>query len=145
TGIDGHPCHGDGRHPEDQRWLDALLRRMRRDAATGVVTPETHLWPSVVATGQDDVDLVAAIGSILVLPDLPGHRMGDQTERIAMTECENLRPITLPPHEGVIGWNRAVVVEPQHLAAQAHRILRDVRNVPFRPATGGHVDLAVTA
>src|SRR5690606_35596592 len=58
AGIDGHSCHGDGRHPEDQRRLDALLRRMRRDAATGVVAPETHLWPSVIATGQDDVDLI---------------------------------------------------------------------------------------
>ena len=57
----------------------------------------------------------------------------------------DFRPMALAAHERVVLRHGAVVVEAQDLAAQAHAILGDVRNVVLGPAAGRHVDLAVTA
>ena len=62
-----------------------------------------------------------------------------------MAHRVDFRPMALAADERIVGRHGAVVVEAQDLAAQAHAILRDVRNVVLGSAAGGHVDLAVTA
>ena len=80
-----------------------------------------------------------------MLPDLAGRGVDDEAELVAMAQRVDFRPMALAAHERIVGRHGAVVVEAQDLAAQAHAILRDVRNVVLRPAAGGHVDLAVTS
>ena len=65
--------------------------------------------------------------------------MNDESERVAVPERVDLRPVSLTADERVVGRDRAVVVEPQQFAAEAGRILGDLSDV----AAGGHVDLAV--
>ena len=65
-----------------------------------------------------------------------------------MPDGVDLRPVARLVHEGVVVGHRAVVVEAQHLAAQAHGVLRGHEEVAvLRPdaAAGRHVDLAVGA
>ena len=80
-----------------------------------------------------------------MLPEHPGLGVDDEAQRIAMPEGVNFRPIARVAHERVVCRYGAIVVEAQDLAAQAHRILREVLNVVLGPAAGGQVDLAVTS
>src|SRR5262245_15242126 len=109
------------------------------DPRPRVVPPEAHDRPPVVASGGDDVDLVAAVRTVLVLPDRAAHRMNDEPERIAMAERVNLRPVPLTAGERIVRRNRSVLVEAQELAAQAGGILRDLADV----AAGREVNFAV--
>src|SRR5262245_10223338 len=100
------------------------------DPRSRVVTAEAHDRPSVVTSGDDDVDLVAAVRTVFVLPNRSAHRMNDEPERVAMSDRVDLRTVTLAPGERVVRRHRSIVVEPQELAAQACRILRDLADVP---------------
>ena len=52
--------------------------------------------PAVVRARLQDVDLVAAVRAVLVLPDLAGARVHGQAERAAMAEREDLGPRSRP-------------------------------------------------
>src|SRR6185369_11628586 len=93
TGVNGHAGHGDLRKPRDERRLHPLTCRMLGDARTRVVATETHDWPSVIASGQDDVDFVAAIGTVFVVPQLSRLWVNEQRQRVAMSECVDLGSI----------------------------------------------------
>ena len=113
------------------------------NSGTRIIASEALNRPSVVPPRQDDVDLVTAVGAVFVLPDHPGLGVDDETQRIAMPQGVDFRPIARAVHEWVVGRYGAIVVEAQDLAAQAHGILRDVLNVVQGPAANGHVDHAV--
>src|SRR5258705_5608890 len=76
--IKRHAGDSDRRHPEHYRRLEAFMRGLLRLPRALVRATEAHNRPAVVASGPDDVDLVAAIGSVLVLPHLTGARMDCQ-------------------------------------------------------------------
>src|SRR6187399_747601 len=86
AGVEGHARHGNGRRPVDERILDAVLAEFLRLPRSGIGAAETDDRPAVVATGTDDVDLVAAVRTVFVLPELSGCRMNRQAERIAMSD-----------------------------------------------------------
>src|SRR5207247_323890 len=85
-----------------------------------------------------DVDLIAAVRPILVLPQFAGFRMNGESERCAMPKRIDLGFVPVASDEWVVAWNAAVVAKPQHFAAVVLGVLRIVAAV-------GHEDGAVTA
>jgi hypothetical protein len=60
------------------------------NARAGIVASEADEGPAVVAAGRDDVDFIAAVRSVLVVPDRAGVGMDDEGEGVAMPEREDL-------------------------------------------------------
>ena len=146
--VDGQAGGGDGGQPHHDRRLVSVARRVRGDPLAGIKAPEAHQRPAVVAPRQQHVELVAAVGTVLVLPDVPGLGVQHEAEGVAVSDRVDLRPMARFVHEGVVGGHRAVVVEAQDLAPQAPGILRGVEEFSVQrpdPPAGGHVDLAVAA
>src|SRR5688500_17840979 len=102
---------------------------MLGDARPVIIAPETDGRPSVVAPGQADVDLVAAVGPVLVVPQHARFRMNDQRQGVAMPERVDLRPIAGAIHERVVRRYGAIVAKTKDLAAQARGLLRDLGDV----------------
>src|ERR1700677_2747431 len=71
AGINGHSSNGDGRYPNYQRTLHAFPRRVIGNAWDGIVTSEADHGPTVVTALKNDVDLVATVGPIFVVPQSP--------------------------------------------------------------------------
>src|SRR5262245_14490000 len=114
---------------------------MLRDTWPRIVAAVTEDRTSVVPAGGDDVDLVAAIGSVLAVPHLAGLGMDDERERVAMAEREKFRTVSGLVHERVVGRNGAVVAQAQDLAAQAGGVLSHLADVAARR----HVDHPVAS
>src|SRR5688572_29863993 len=74
AGVEADARHGNCGHPVDDRIAEAFLRE-RALPGTTISTPEADLRPAVIATRHEDVHLVAAIRSVLDLPDGAGDRM----------------------------------------------------------------------
>ena len=110
------------------------------DTGSGIIAPETHDWPTVIAARQNDVDLVATVGSIFVVPEHPGLWVDHETQRIAVSKGIDFGPVARVIREWVVARNGAIIVEPKNLAAQTCRVLRNGPN----PAASGHVDLVIT-
>src|SRR5207249_4136814 len=126
AGVERHAGNSDRWHPEHDRRFEALMRGLLRLPWPLVRTSVTHDGPAIVAPGPDDVDLVAAIRTIFVLPNFAGSRMNRQTERRAMTHRVDLGPVSVAADEGIVGRNTAVIAKPQHFSAVALGILRIV-------------------
>ena len=77
--VERHPRHGDRRHPEHDWHFEALVSRglavLPRSRIRAAVA---HDRPAVVRAGLQDVDLVAAVGAVLVLPHLASAGMHGQ-------------------------------------------------------------------
>src|SRR2546425_4656777 len=82
-----------------------------------VRSTEAHNRPAVVPAGPNDVDLIAAIRSVLVFPDLSGSGMDCQSERRAMTERVDLWLVALAPDERIVVRNASVIAKSQQFAA----------------------------
>src|SRR5688572_7523254 len=89
----------DGRRPVNGRRLETFVRRQLRLPRAGIGAPVAHDRPAVVLAGTDDVELVAAIRAVLALPELAGHGMEREPERVAVTDRIDLRPETLSADE----------------------------------------------
>src|SRR5262245_48756227 len=93
------------------------------DSRAGIISSVTHHRPAVILAGQDDVELVAAIRPVLVLPNHTGVRVNCQSQRIAMTERKDFRLVTGSANERIVGCGRSVVAKAKNFAAMAHRVL----------------------
>src|SRR5262245_16994201 len=103
---------------------------MLGDARPGILAPETDDRPAVVASRLDDVDLVATVGPVLVVPELSGLRMHDERERVAVSERVDLRAVPGAVHKRIVWRHSAIVAKAKDLAAQTHWILRDLPDIP---------------
>ena len=89
-----------------------------------VVAAEAGRRPAVVASRQDDVDLVAAVRPVLGVEHGAGGRVHGEAELIAMPHREDLGPRPGSADERIVGRDLAVVAQPQHLAVDAVQLLR---------------------
>src|SRR4029453_6736878 len=117
TRVKRHTRHGNGRHPEHDRLLELFMRWSLRLPRSLVRTAEAHDGPAVVTPGLNDVDLVAPIWAILVLPDVTGTRMNRKAERRAVADRVNLGLVALATDERVIKRNATVVTNSQNFTA----------------------------
>src|SRR5581483_5450799 len=83
----------------------------RRDIAS-VAAGAGDGRPAVVAAPPDDVDLIGAGRPVLGRQEVAGDRIEGQAERVAQAVSEDRRA-----GEGIIGWDGAVRVNAQDLAA----------------------------
>src|SRR5262245_58840069 len=95
TRIKRHTRDGNRRHPEHYRRLELFVCGSLRLPRPLIGSSEADDGPAVVTSGLDDVDLVASIRTVLVLPDVAGSRMNRKPERSAMADRVNLGLITL--------------------------------------------------
>ena len=84
TGVDVHAGDRNRGQPHHERRLHPLARRMLGNARARIIASETHDRPAEILAPADDVDLVAAVGTILMVPEYPGLGMDDEAQRIAM-------------------------------------------------------------
>src|SRR5690606_290842 len=87
--------------------------------------------PTVVAPGQDNVDLVTAERAVLVLPQRTGPGMKRQALGAAVAEGKYLRLVLGFSDERVVFRDRAVVAQPQHLTAVIVAVLRPLLLLPL--------------
>src|SRR5437867_4085183 len=78
--VESHAGESDRRHPEDKGLLEAFVRDSFGLPWSLVRAAEAHDRPAVVASGADDVDFIAAVGSVLVFPHLAGSRMNRKSD-----------------------------------------------------------------
>src|SRR5207342_385555 len=90
----------------------------------GVVAAEAHEGPAVVASGLDDVDLVAAVRPVLVRPHGAGSRVDREPELVAVTQGKDLLLRPRRSSERIARRSGPVVVEPQDFAFVAGEVLR---------------------
>src|SRR5215813_13536960 len=103
-----------------------------------ISTSEAHDGPAVVTSGAYDVDLIAAIRPVLVLPHFAGYRMNRQSKRRSMPERINLRLGAVAAHERIVARSGAVIPKPQQFAAMILRVLWIIPTI-------GHEDRPITA
>ena len=108
---------------------------------TVVVAPEADLRPSVVASRQDDVQLVAAIRPVFGRPERAADGMNRQPELVAMAHRVDLGPVSRFASKWISRRRLALVRETHDFAAQAVRLLRLAR---VRRRSCGPEDEAVT-
>src|ERR1700688_1979334 len=80
AGINGHSSDGNGGDPHHDRRLQTFPRRVLRNARAGVVAPKADDGPAVIAAGKNDVDLIAAVGAIFVIPQSTRLRMDHKAQ-----------------------------------------------------------------
>tara|TARA_B100002049_G_C15776032_1_gene248758 strand:+ start:30 stop:317 length:288 start_codon:yes stop_codon:yes gene_type:complete len=73
-----------------------------------IVHAETYDWPSVVQPRTDQVQLIAALWSVFVKPNIPRFRMESESLSVSMTIRPNLRMHSLLAYEGVVFGNATV-------------------------------------
>ena len=88
------------------------------DLRAGVVASETHQRPAIIPAGFDDVDFVAAIRPVLVIPEIAGHGIERQTERVPVSHRIDLRAVTGLAGEWISRRGRAVVLQAKDLARE---------------------------
>src|SRR5436309_10898321 len=93
------------------------------DSRAGIISAVTHHRPAVIPPGQDDVQFISTIGTILVLPNQTGLRMKREPQRIAMTERKDLRLVAGSSNERIVRRRRSVVAKAESFAAMAHQVL----------------------
>ena len=106
------------------RLLHAGLPRPLMDLRTAVVDAEADHRPSVISSLRDDVYLVAAARSVLVLPQLAGRGMEREALRIAVAVAPDLGLRARSADERIIRRNRAVGSDANDLADVVGEILR---------------------
>src|SRR4030095_1371772 len=115
--VERHARERNRRYPHDNRLFHPFLPRLLRDTRTGIAASVADDGPAVVLARLDDVDLVAAIRSLLARPDFAGLRIHRQTELVAMTHRVDLWLVSRTPHKRVVWRNRPVVAKPPQRSA----------------------------
>src|SRR5882762_4673595 len=112
-----HPAGSNGRGPDPNRLLHSFLRGdALADRASGILPSVGDYRPAVVGAATNDIEFVPAKRTVLVLPQLSGFRMQDQSLRVAMPVTPDLGSRVLCSNEGIVGRNRAVIAEAKDLA-----------------------------
>src|SRR5690606_19340456 len=76
AGIEAEARYGDGGRPVDDRRLEPLVRRaVSRLPGAGIGAAQADHRPAVIGAGLQDIQLVAAVRTVLGLPDLARHRV----------------------------------------------------------------------
>src|SRR5262245_17354731 len=122
--IEGHAGWRDRRRPVPQRLLHAVFVRALVDLGAVVVYAVADHRPAVVQALLDQVDLVAALRAVLVLPQLAGLRMEDEALRVAVAIAPDLGLSAVAAAEWTVGRHRAVRPHPHDLADVVGEVLR---------------------
>src|SRR4030095_10040775 len=111
--VERHPGHRDRRHPVHQWRFESFACELLRLPRALEGAAKTKNRPAIVASGFENVDLVTAVGTILIQPHLACYGMKRQPERTAMTHRIDLLFRSGTVHERVIRGDAAVVLESQ--------------------------------
>ena len=111
--------------PEIHRLLHPLLSRLVAvDRLTAVLPPVADDRKAVVLSFRHRVDLVAAARSVFARPQHARAGMNRNTLNVSDADRENLGARAAATDERVVGRNRSVRVDAQHLAHVAVELLR---------------------
>jgi hypothetical protein len=88
-----------------------------------IVPAPAHHWPAIVTAGLEDVELVAAHWSELVLPQLAGLRVDGRPLRIAVAIGPDLRARVFAADERIVGGHRTVGIDAYDLAEMSGEVL----------------------
>src|ERR1700683_3345490 len=75
AGVEGHAGDGNRGNPNHNGRFETNVSGRRNLPWALIRSSIAHQWPAVVAAGLQDVDLVAAVRAIFVLPHLTSPRM----------------------------------------------------------------------
>src|SRR6266571_389754 len=119
---------GNRRDPEDNRLFHPFLEHPVVHARAEIEASRVDDGPSVVLSGMEDVDLVAAIRPVLAFPDIAGERIHGQADHVAVAHRIDLGPITRATDKRIVWRHGAVVLQPQDLPPEAIGVLRRRRD-----------------
>src|SRR5262245_66482682 len=109
AGVERHARRSNRGDPDEQRILHAFLRRSLRDARPLVRPAPAHARPAVVPARKKNVDFVAAVRAVFVLPDRPGLRMQSQSQLIPMTQGKDLRLVASLADERIVRRHAPII------------------------------------
>src|SRR5687768_8104432 len=90
AGVEHHARQRDRRDPDGDGLLHSFAIPDRRDRVAGVLASKRHQRPTVVLAGLNQIELVAALRTLLSLPELTGCRMEAQALNVAMAVAVGL-------------------------------------------------------
>ena len=121
------PCPRPRSTAPNRRSVARCLRQGAAETRASYLRPCTSPPASlVVPARQDDVDLITAIGTVFVIPQVARYRVHDQPQRIAMSHRINFRLVPGASSEGIVGRHRPVVAQTHDFSAMTVRISRSV-------------------
>ena len=118
------------------------------DLVTAVLDPMAHHRPPVIGARLDEVDLVASLGAVLVDPHLVRLGVHDHSLGVAAPVRIDLGKVPGLAHEGVVGRNASVVVQPEHrsdvvVGGLGRMGLGRVGHGGVAPVAHGHEEIAI--
>src|SRR5690606_9862201 len=122
--VDGQAGGGDGGEPVVDGLFQPLALRGIMDHGAAIVDAVADDGPAIVEAGTDQVDLVAALGSMLAFPEVAGAGVEGETLEAAVAVGPDLGLCTGLVDEGVVVGDAAVVVKPDDGASVAREVLR---------------------
>ena len=103
AGVERHAGGRDRRRPVLHRLLHAGLRACRRRSAAAIIDAVADHRPAVVLARLDDVDLVAALRAVLLLPELAVGGIEGEALRVAVAIGPDLGQRAGRPTNGLSG------------------------------------------
>ncbi len=124
AGVDDQARDAEGGDPDVDRLFHPVTvgALVDRQAAAVVHAVPDHR-PAVVPAGQDEVELVAPLGTVLGDPDVPGLGVDRQALGVPVPVAPDLGTGAVPPDEGIVGGDPAVVVQADHDAVVVGEVL----------------------
>src|SRR4051794_5272095 len=138
--VEGNAGGADDRRPDLERVLHSRRRAQVGDDRAIEVQAVRHQWPAVVAAGADDVDLVAAAGPELRLPQAAGPGIEGKALRVAMAVGPDFGPGARVVEERIASRWAPIPLQPQHLAREIIKALCASR--VGQAVAGREIDLA---
>ena len=117
AGVERQARRGNRRNPDNVRRLHALFERASaKPSVPRTVAPKLTIRPAVVGALLDDVDLVAALRTVLRFPDRARVRMDREPHHVPVAEGPDLRLRIGLTHERIVRRDGAVIAKTQNLA-----------------------------
>src|SRR6202167_4265501 len=110
--------------PRNHRLLEPRALRIRRNVRTGIVHAISDHRPTVVPARHDDVQFVAAAGTMLCFVQSPALHVEDQALLVAMAPSVDLRTYGRLSNERIIRGHGAVFVQANNLPEIGRQVLR---------------------
>ena len=129
AGVEHQSARRLGGCPVDQRVDHPGTTGLVGDARPPVFHAVSDLGPTIVLAGLDQVELVAAAGTVLVGPDVSARGIQGKTLDIAVAVAVDLGSRTLSIDDGVVGMRASILGQPQDLAEVRFDALRLIADV----------------
>ena len=116
AGVEGDRASGDRRHPIRDGLIHAGLRSVTGNGSSVVIHAVGDDGPAVVVAGFDDVEFVAAAGTVLGFPEFASNGTEGEALGIAVAVAPDRFDSSVSIDEGIVRGHTAIFVNAIDLA-----------------------------